>query len=56
METSVLLVVRNCEKYIKECLDSILAQTYTDFELLIVDDASTDVIRNCVSESEKYNK
>ena len=42
MEISVLLVVRNCEKYIKECLDSILAQTYTDFELLIVDDASTD--------------
>ena len=42
MEISVLLVVRNCEKYIHECLDSILNQTYTDFELLIVDDASTD--------------
>lgn len=42
MEISVLLVVRNCEKYINECLDSILCQTYADFELLIVDDASTD--------------
>lgn len=42
MKVTVLLVVRNCEKYISECIQSILTQTFDDFELLIVDDASTD--------------
>lgn len=42
MKITVLLVVRNCEKYISECIQSILVQTYHDFELLIVNDASTD--------------
>ena len=32
----------NGEKYLSEAIDSILRQTFTDFELLIVDDASTD--------------
>ena len=39
---SVLVPVYNVEKYIRECLDSILAQTYSDFELILVDDGSTD--------------
>lgn len=39
---SVLLPVYNCELYIKEAIDSILNQTFSDFELLIIDDASTD--------------
>jgi glycosyltransferase involved in cell wall biosynthesis len=34
--------VYNCEAYIKESLESILNQTITDFEFLIIDDASTD--------------
>lgn len=34
--------VYNGEKYIREALDSLLAQTYTDFELIISDNASTD--------------
>ena len=34
--------VYNGEKYLAEAIDSILAQTYADFELLIVDDGSTD--------------
>jgi len=39
---SVVIPTRNSEKYLKEALDSILGQTFTDFELLIVDDNSTD--------------
>lgn len=39
---SVLLPVYNCEKYIAEAVQSILNQTYTHFELLIIDDCSTD--------------
>ena len=39
---SVCLPVYNGEKYIQECLDSILAQSFQNFELIIVDDGSTD--------------
>lgn len=39
---SVLLPVYNCELYIKGAIDSILNQTFSDFELLVIDDASTD--------------
>lgn len=39
---TVLLPVYNCELYIQTAVDSILNQTFTDFELLIIDDASTD--------------
>ena len=39
---SVCMPVYNASSYLKECIDSILAQTFEDFELLIVDDGSTD--------------
>lgn len=39
---SVIMPVYNCEKYVGEAVQSILNQTFTDFELLIVDDCSTD--------------
>ncbi|MBE5825462.1 MAG: glycosyltransferase family 2 protein [Butyrivibrio sp.] len=39
---SVIVPVYNVANYIRECLDSILAQTYSSFELLLVDDGSTD--------------
>ena len=39
---SVLVPVYNVQKYLRRCLDSILAQTCTDYEIVLVDDGSTD--------------
>ena len=39
---SVIIPMYNIEKYIGECLDSILAQTFQDFEVIVVDDCSKD--------------
>lgn len=39
---SVVVPVYNVEKYLRECVDSILSQTFTDFELILVDDGSKD--------------
>ena len=41
-EISIVVPLYNAEKYIAECIDSILEQTFEDFELIIVDDKSTD--------------
>ena len=48
---SIVIPVYNMEKYIGECLASILAQTFTDYEVIAVDDCSTD--RTCAI-VEKY--
>ena len=39
---SVIMPAFNAQDYIKEAVDSVLNQTYQDFELIIIDDASTD--------------
>ena len=39
---SVIMPVYNGEKYLREAIDSVLAQTYTNFELLLINDGSTD--------------
>jgi GT2 family glycosyltransferase len=49
---TVLMPVYNAEVYLREAIDSILQQTLTDFEFLIVDDASTD---NSVPIIQSYN-
>ena len=48
IDVTILLVVRNAEKYISECIESVLSQTYTDFEFLIVDNVSTDNTVNII--------
>lgn len=39
---SVIVPVYKVEQYLPRCIDSILAQTFTDFELLLIDDGSPD--------------
>lgn len=54
---SIIIPVYNVEEYIEECLESILAQTYKDIELLIVDDGSTDNSLELIREYEnKFKK
>lgn len=42
-QVSVCMPMYNASKYLRECIDSVLAQTFKDFEFLIVDDGSGDV-------------
>ena len=42
VKISVVIPVYNVEKYLQECVNSVLRQTYTDFEVILVDDGSTD--------------
>lgn len=39
---SVVIPVYNVEKYLAECVDSVLGQSYTDYEIILVDDGATD--------------
>ena len=48
---SVIVPIYNIEKYIKRCIDSVLAQSFTDFELILVDDGSPD---NCPAICDEY--
>ena len=50
---SIIMPVYNCEKYLKESIESVISQTYKNWELLIVDDGSRD---NSVSIIEAYVK
>lgn len=48
---SIIVPVYKVEKYLRRCIDSILAQTFTDFELILVDDGSPD---NCPTICDEY--
>lgn len=57
MRFSIIVPIYNVENYLCECLDSIVDQTYKDYEIILVDDGSTDksgVI--CDEYSEKYEE
>jgi len=46
---SVIMPTYNCGKFICETIDSIIAQTYTDWEIVIVDDCSTDNTKRIIT-------
>ncbi len=51
IKISVIVAIYNTEKYLRHCIDSILAQTYKNFELFLVDDGSSD---NCGTICDEY--
>jgi len=50
---SIIVAVYRAEKYFKQCMESILSQTFTDFEVILVDDCSPD---NCPQMCDEYAK
>lgn len=48
-EISVILPAYNSEDYIKRAIESVLNQTFTDFELIIINDGSTDDTLNIIN-------
>ena len=50
-EVSIVIPVYNVEKYLSRCVDSVLKQTYIDFQVILVDDGSPD---NCAQICEDY--
>ncbi len=53
---SIVVPVYNSEKYLRECIESVLNQTYRNFEIVLVDDGSTDASREiCDLYSKQYD-
>lgn len=42
LKFSIIIPVYNSEKYLEQCVNSILKQDYTNFEIILIDDESTD--------------
>ena len=56
MKVSVIVPIYNVEKYLRQCLDSIRNQEFTDFEVLMIDDGSPDNSRDICREYEKEDE
>lgn len=57
MKLSIIIPAYNVENYIKDCLDSIISQKADDYEIILVDDGSTDLTgKICDEYAEKYSQ
>ena len=54
-EISIIVPIYNAEKYLRQCVDSILAQTKTDIEVVLVNDGSTDECPSIIDEYAQKN-
>ena len=52
-KVSIIVPIYRVEAYLRECIDSVLCQTFSDFELILVDDGSPD---RCGEICEEYAK
>ena len=50
---SIIIPVYNVEKFIRQCLDSILSQSYKNYEVILIDDKSKDSSLDIIREYEK---
>ena len=50
IKISIILAVYNCAKYLKESIDSILNQTFAEFELILINDGSTDLTDTIITQ------
>lgn len=55
IKISIIVPVYNAEKYLRQCLDSIISQTLKDIEIICVDDGSTDSSNQILREYQKYD-
>ncbi len=53
---SVIVPIYNVERYVEKCVDSILAQTYSNLEVLLVNDGSTDDSRQKIAQYERESR
>ena len=54
-KVSIIVPIYNVEKYIEKCIKSVLIQNYKNFELILVNDGSTDNSQNICEEYSKID-
>ena len=55
-KVSIMMPVYKVEKYLRQCLDSVVAQTLEDIEIIIVDEGEMDECRAIIDEFEQKDK
>lgn len=56
VKVSLIVPVYNCEDYLEQCIESILSQTFKDYELILINDGSKDKSREICEEYSKKDK